>query len=154
MDSSLNAAAYPFFVFKYNFSFRSTLLRPGVEYVASHEVALGPSGQRLALSYGAQWQREAEVTDQGGDFGPAHSDFGRANAAVFTELQGRLGTRLPARVGARLDKFQGLAAELSPRASVVLEGGPDRLAPPLAAGGPFKTPDVDPPFLATPTTYA
>ncbi len=152
MDSSLNAAAYPFFVFNYNFSFRSTLLRPGVEYVASHEVALGPSGQRLALSYGAQWQREAEVTDQGGDFGPAHSDFGRANAAVFTELQGRLGTRLSALAGARLDKFQGLAAELLPRASLVVEVVPDRLALRLAAGRAFKAPNVDQQFLATPMT--
>jgi vitamin B12 transporter len=151
-DSLLNAAAYPFFVFNYNFSFRSTLLRPGLEYVASHELSLGHAGQRLALSYGAQWQREAEANSQGGDFGPDHSEFRRANAAVFTELQGRLGTRLSALAGARLDKFQGLAAELLPRASLVVEVVPDRLALRLAAGRAFKAPNVDQQFLDTPAT--
>jgi vitamin B12 transporter len=151
-DSLLNAASYPFFVFNYNFSFRSTLLRPGVEYVASHEVPLGRSGQRLALSYGAQWQREAEVTNQAGDFGPAHSYFSRANAAVFTELQGRLGTRLSVLAGARLDKFRGLDAELLPRASVVVAVVPDRLALRLAAGRAFKAPNVDQQFLDTPAS--
>jgi vitamin B12 transporter len=151
-DSLLNAAVYPFFVFNYNFNFRSTLLRPGVEYVASHDLSLGHLGQRLALSYGAQWQREAEANSQGGDFGPAHSDFGRANAAVFTELQGWLGSRLSALAGARLDKFQGLDAELLPRASVVVQVVPDRLALRLAAGRSFKAPNVDQQFLDTPAS--
>lgn len=151
-DSSLNAAAYPFFVFNYNFYFRSTLLRPGLEYVAGHELAVGQGGQRLALSYGAQWQRETEANNQAGDFGPDHSDFGRANAAVFTELQGRLGPRLSALAGARLDKFEGLAAELLPRASVVVQVVPDRLALRLAAGRSFKAPNVDQQFLNNPAT--
>jgi vitamin B12 transporter len=151
-DSLLNAASYPFFVFNYNFSFLSTLVRPSLEYVASHEMSLGRVGQRLVLSYGAQWQREAEMNNQGGDFGPAHSEFGRANAAVFTELQGRLGTRLSVLAGARLDKFEGLAAELLPRASVVVDLVPDRLALRLAAGRAFKAPNVDQQFLDTPAT--
>jgi vitamin B12 transporter len=151
-DTSLMTSAYPFFVFNYNFNFRSTLLRPALEYVATHDLPLGRSGQRLALSYGAQWQREAEANHQGGDFGPAMSDFGRENAAVFTELQGRLGTRLSALAGARLDKFQGLTAELLPRASVVVEVVPDRLALRLAAGRAYKAPNVDQQFLDTPAT--
>jgi outer membrane receptor protein involved in Fe transport len=151
-DTLLAATAYPFFVSNYNLLFRGTLLRPRLEYVGSNELPLGRAGSRLALSYGVDWQREAESTSQAGDFGPAQSDFGRSNAAVFTELQSRLGSRLSLLTGARLEKFQGLSAELLPRASVVVALVPERLALRLAAGRAFKAPNVDQQFLDNPAT--
>ena len=151
-DSSLDAASYPFFVSNFTLSFRSTLLRPGLEYVGSNELSLGRAGSKLAVSYGASWQREAEATSLAGDFGPSHTDFGRPSAAVFTELQSRVGPRLSVLSGARLEKFQAMRAELLPRASVVVALVPDRLALRAAAGRAFKAPNVDQQFLENPAT--
>src|SRR3989475_61559 len=151
-DSSLDAASYPFFVSNFTLSFRSTLLRPGLEYVGSNELSLGQAGSKLAVSYGASWQREAEATSLAGDFGPSHTDFGRPSAAVFTELQSRVGPRLSVLTGARLEKFQAMRAELLPRASVVVALVPDRLALRAAAGRAFKAPNVDQQFLENPAT--
>ena len=151
-DSSLNAASYPFFVANFTLSFRSALLRPSLEYVGSNELSLGRAGSKLAVSYGASWQREAEATSQAGDFGPSHTDFRRPSAAVFTELQSRLGPRLSVLSGARLEKYQAMPAELLPRASVVVALVPDRLALRAAAGRAFKAPNVDQQFLENPAT--
>lgn len=142
--------AYPFFVFNYNFHFRSVLLRPGLEYVGTHEVAAGAA--HVAFSYGARWQRETETNDQAGDFGPSHMVLGRANSALFTELQGRWGPRLSALVGARLEKFAGLRAELLPRAGLVFAVVPERFSLRASAGRSFKAPNVDQQYLATPST--
>ena len=101
-DSSLNAASYPFFVANYTLGFRSTLLRPGLEYVGSNARSLGRAGSKLAVSYGASWQREAEATSQAGDFGTSYTDFARPSAAVFTELQGQVRPRLSVLTGARV----------------------------------------------------
>jgi vitamin B12 transporter len=152
MRDSLDATAYPFFVSNYNLTFRSTLLRPSVEYVGTKELSLGRAGSRLAVSYGAAWQRETEANAQAGDFGSAHSDFGRTNTAIFAELQSRLGPRLSVLTGARLEKFQGLRAELVPRASVVATIVPDRLAVRAAAGRAFKAPNIDQQLLDNPAT--
>jgi vitamin B12 transporter len=151
-DTLLNPGSYPFFVANYTLHFRSTLLRPSVEYVGSTELSLGHAGSQLAVSYGAGWQTEAEANSQAGDFGPSTTQFGRANAAVFSELQGRLGPRLSVLTGARLEKFQGLPAELLPRASLVVALIPDRLAVRAAAGRAFKVPNLDQQLLDNPAT--
>ena len=151
-DSLLNPASYPFFVSNYNLSFRSTLLRPSIEYVGTNELSLGRGGSQLAISYGAGWQTEAEANSQAGDFGSSNTEFGRANAAVFSELQGRLGPRLSLLTGARLEKFQGLPIELLPRASVLVALLPDRLAVRAAAGRAFKAPNLDQQLLDNPGT--
>jgi len=151
-DSSLNAASYPFFVANYTLGFRSTLLRPGLEYVGSNALSLGRAGSKLAVSYGASWQREAEATSQAGDFGTSYTDFARPSAAVFTELQGQVRPRLSVLTGARVEKFRGMPVELLPRASVVVALLPDRLALRAAAGRAFKAPNVDQQFLENPAT--
>jgi len=106
----------------------------------------------LAVSYGAAWQTESEGTDQAGDFGPSHTEFDRTNAALFTELQGRLGSRVSALTGARLEKYHGMTAELLPRASVLVDVVRDRLALRAAAGRAFKAPNLDQQFLENPGT--
>ena len=152
-DGVTDSTSYPFFVFDFNFSFRSTLLRPGLEYVGSNALRLGKAGaSQLTVSYGAEWQRESEANSQAGDFGPSHTDLDRSDEAVFTEVQGRLGPRVSVLSGARLEKFQGLTAELLPRASVVVAVVPDRLALRAAAGRAFKAPNVDQQFLENPGT--
>ena len=150
-DNSLDSTSYPFFVSNFNLSFRSALLRPAVEYVGTNQLSLRRAGP-LTVSYGATWQTEAEGTDLAGDFGPSHSEFDRGNAALFTELQGSLGSRVSAITGARLEKFHGLPAEFLPRASVLVAVVPDRLALRAAAGRAFKAPNVDQQFLDNPAT--
>ncbi len=151
-DTSLDAAAYPFFVFNYNFWSRGTLLRPSVSYTGSNELPLAGARTRLTVAYGASWQREMESYAQTGDFGPANTFFGRDDAALFAELTGRVGPRLSLLAGARLERIQGLAAELLPRASVVLAVVPGRLSLRAAAGRAFKAPNVDQQYLDNPST--
>ena len=151
-DSALDAVSYPFFVSNFNLGFRSAQLRPTLEYVGSNELSLGRAASPLAVSYGAAWQTEAEGTDLAGDFGPSHTEFDRTNAALFTELQGRLGPRVSALTGARLEKYHGLAAELLPRASVLVDVVPNRLALRAAAGRAYKAPNLDQQFLENPAT--
>ncbi len=146
-DSSLDPTAYPFFVFNYNFWSRGTLLRPSVAYLGSNELPLARPDRRLTLAYGATWQREMETDSQSGDFGPGRTFFGRDNAAAFTELTGRLGPRLAVLAGARVEKFQGLPAELLPRASVVVAVVPGRFSLRAAAGRGFVAPNVDQQYL-------
>jgi vitamin B12 transporter len=151
-DGVTDTTPYPFFVFDANFAFRSTLWRPGLEYVGSNQIALGRAGAQLLVSYGAEWQREAEENDQAGDFGPSHTEFHRANEAVFTEVQGRLGPRLTVLTGARLEKFEGLSAELLPRAGAVVTIVPQWVALRAATGRAFKAPNVDQQLLDNPST--
>ena len=151
-DNALDSASYPFFVSNFNLTFRSAQLRPTIEYVGSNELSLGRAASPLAVSYGAAWQTESEGTDLAGDFGPSHTEFDRTNASLFTELQGRLGPRVSALTGARLEKYHGLSAELLPRASVLLDLVPDRLALRAAVGRAFKAPNLDQQFLENPAT--
>ena len=151
-DRALDSASYPFFVSNFNLSFRSAQLRPTVEYAGSNELSLGRAASPVAVSYGAAWQTESEGTDLAGDFGPSRTELDRSNAALFTELQGRLGSRVSALIGARLEKYHGLPAELIPRASVLVDVVPDRLALRAAAGRAFKAPNLDQQFLDNPAT--
>jgi vitamin B12 transporter len=150
-DSTLNPAAYPFFVFNFDLEARSTLLRPSLEYVGSNELSFAGSLSRLALAYGARWQREMESSSQAGDFGPAQTFFGRNNSALFTEVQSQVGP-ISVLAGARVEKFQGLPAALLPRASVVVSLVPDRLSLRATAGRAFTAPNVDQQYLDNPAT--
>ena len=144
--------SYPFFIANYNLSFRSTLWRPGLQYVGTNDWSFGASASQLSLSYGASWQHETELAAQMGDFGPSRTDFRRGNDAAFTELQGRFGARVFALAGARLEKFQGLPSELLPRASLVVAIVPERFAVRAAAGRAFKAPNIDQQYLDNPAT--
>ena len=86
-DSSAN---YPFiegdsgFVADFNLSYQSKILRPALKYVGTNELSLGRPGSRLAVSYGAEWQRESEVDLQAGDFGVSRNEYAQQQA-LFTE---------------------------------------------------------------------
>jgi len=151
-DSLPGVDTLPFFVFNFNFDFRSTLLRPGLEYVGRKDFAVTDEGPRFTWSFGASWQREAEVNTQDGDFGSSRTSFSRSDAALFTELQGRVGRRVSGLVGGRLERFEGLPAELTPRAGLVVTLIPGRLAVRAAAGRSFKAPNVDQQYLENPGT--
>jgi outer membrane receptor protein involved in Fe transport len=142
-DSSLDVSAYPFFIFNANFWSRGTLLRPSFAYVGSNDLAGPQSETGLSIAYGATWQREMETYAQTGDYGPANTFFGRNDAAVFSEVSGHLGARLAVLAGARVERIQGLPAELLPRASVVVAVVPGVLSLRAAAGRSFKSPNVD-----------
>lgn len=141
-----------FFVFDANLDYRSRLLRPALEYSASHQLRAAPGTGGLVLSYGALWRREALEEEISGDFSD-RVEFDRDSRALFGELLLGVAPRLSALVGARAEKYQGLDATLTPRASVVFDLLPARLSLRAAWGEAFKVPDlrqqyVDNPFIA------
>lgn len=147
-DSTLDPVRYPT-IPNYTIRAQILLLRPGVEYLGSNVLGLGKRGSQLTVSYGAQWQREHEVDDNSGDF-TQHDQLNRSNEALFTELQGALGQRLSLIAGARLEKYQGLASQLLPRASIVVGIVPGWLSLRAAAGRAFLVPNISAQYLSVP----
>ncbi len=147
-DTTLDPARYPN-VPNYTIRAQSTLRRPSFEYLGNNVLSVGRAGSQLTVSYGAQWQREAEVDDNTGDF-TQHDTLNANNEAVFTELQGSFGSRLSIITGGRFEKHQGLPSALLPRGSVVVGVVPRWLSLRLAAGRAFLVPNISDRYLNVP----
>ncbi len=144
---------FDFFVFDATFRFDSDFWRTKVDYVGTIQPVLSSTDAQLTLSYGAAWEREDLSNVITGDF-EDDIDFDRSSTAAFGEVQALLGDRVSLVTGARLEKYQGLSVDLSPRASVVVHALPRRLTLRAAAGRAFKAPNlqqqfVDNPFIAS-----
>jgi len=156
-DGVTDSTAYPYisgdsgFVADFNLSYQSKILRPALEYVGSNVLPLGGSGSTLTWSYGASLQTESEVDLQSGDFGDTRNEYDRSSTALFTELQGELGTRVSVLGGARLEHYEGLPTQALPRGSVVFAIVPGRLALRAAAGRAFLAPNLTNQFLSNPS---
>lgn len=148
MQDGIDPAAYPFFVFDFNFDLRSVLWRQSLEWVAIHPGASG----RPTVSFGARGEREVLSVDQGGDFGPDTSAYRRRNGALFAELDGTLAQRLHYVVGARTEQLQGLGTHLMPRAGLAYDLVPTQLTVRAAAGRAFKAPNLQQQYLDNPFT--
>jgi outer membrane receptor protein involved in Fe transport len=146
----LDPAAYPFFVFDFDFALTSLLHRTSAEYIGSVRALDGDAV--LAVAYGGKAEREDLAIDQSGDFGDSRSDFDRNNVAGFTELQGRLGTAVSFLAGVRFEKFEGLSSEVLPRAALVWSAVSDVLKIRAAVGRAFKAPNLQQQFLVNPFT--
>lgn len=150
----LDPAAFPFFVFDFNFQFESELWRPTVEYIGTHRVSLAGGQSALAVSYGGTVQWERESTVQGGDFGDDAAEFDRGNRALVGEIQGRVGSTLSFLAGARAEKYEGLPTRLVPRASAVVTLVPGALSLRAAVGRGYKAPNLQQQFLVNPFVEA
>lgn len=142
-----------FFVFDATITSASDLWRTTVEYLGSYTTAPDPVTARLALAYGAAWEREDLHTALTGDFGDDQAEFDRQSVAGFVDLRTRLHPRLDAMVGARAERYEGLSTEVTPRGSLVVDAVPDRLSVRAAAGRAYKVPNLrqqfqDDPFIA------
>ena len=154
IDSGVPAADAALFP-NYDLRYKSTLARPGVEYVGTNEFGIGRA--RLIPSYGASWQEESEVDQQAGTYsspqgtsGASTSSYHRSNEGLFAELQSVVG-RLSLLAGARLEKFEGLASVVVPRGSVVLTVVPHWLALRAAAGRAFEVPNLSQQYTSNPS---
>jgi outer membrane cobalamin receptor len=151
-QDGLDPANFPFFVFDFNFTLRSELWRPSVEYVMTNDIPIASEASQLSVSYGARAEWEDLSTEQGGDFGDNRADFDRNNQAVFAELQGTIGSRVSFLAGGRFEEFKGLTGQFLPRASLAIELIPDVLRLRAAAGRAFKAPNLQQQFLENPFT--
>ncbi|MCZ6916728.1 MAG: TonB-dependent receptor [Gemmatimonadetes bacterium] len=138
----------PFFVFDANLKFEADLWRTKVDYVGTVSPEVSNSTD-LTFSYGAAWEREDVANTITGDFEDA-SEFARSSGAVFGEVQARFGDRLSIVAGGRLEKFQEIDADFSPKASAVLHVVPQTLALRTAVGRAFKAPNLQQQFVDNP----
>ena len=136
---------YDFFVFDANILFNSVFSRTGAEYVGRYH----PIASRIALSYGLQTEREALEEHSSGDFGPSSIEFARNSGAAFGEAQLTPTNGLEILAGARLEKYEGLEPELTPRASATFQLVPDRVMLRAAAARGFKAPNLHQEYAAS-----
>jgi outer membrane cobalamin receptor len=148
---------YPFFIFDANFRLDSRLLRTGFEYTGSFRTG-NTSGRDIALTWGALVEREDLEDATSGDFPASNQQLDRASVAGFGELLVTPVNWLDVIAGARIERYEGLSAVVTPRASAVIDLGPlfghsesQRLvALRFAAGRAYKAPNLQDQFLDNP----
>ena len=140
---------FPFFVFDASFTFDADLWRTTVDYVGTAENALATDDALVTVSYGASWQQEDLTNVIAGDF-TDDTQFDRSSVAGFGEVQAQLGDRVSLVTGMRLEKYQALDADITPRASIVVYAVPQRLALRGAVGRAFKAPNLQQQFVENP----
>jgi vitamin B12 transporter len=144
-DSRDGVAMYDFFVFDANIDYNFRFSRTGVEYVGRYH----PAASRVALSYGLQTEREALDESSSGDFGPSSLEVARNSGAAFGEARLTPTKRLEILAGARVEKYEDLDAELTPRASATFVLLPDRVVLRASAAGGFKAPNLQQEYAAS-----
>ena len=137
-DNAGASGQYEFFIFDANFRYRADVRRTNAEYIAGFQ----SKDNRLGVSAGAQWEREALEEALAGDFGDANQELKRDSRAGFAELQISPIARLDVLLGSRFEKYDGLDGEHTPRASVVFDALPERLRLRAAVARGFKTPNL------------
>jgi vitamin B12 transporter len=142
-----------FFVFDANFFMESVLMRSTAEYVGSWDGRDGVDGSGVAVTWGAQAEREELDTESDGDFGPGEQVLDRNSGALFGEVRAGIGRGLRLMAGARAERYEGLGTEVTPRASAALHVIPRVLTVRAAVARGYKAPNlqeqyVDNPFIA------
>jgi vitamin B12 transporter len=149
-DAVAESTSYPFFVFDANFLLKSQLDRTTFGYDGSVQLGDLDRPRPYRLAYGALWEHEGLTDRQRGDYGDSDISFDRPNAALYLEAHAPLTARLNTLVGARLDKYEGLPAELSPRASATFELVPGIAALRAAGGRAYKAPNLQQQYAESP----
>lgn len=134
-----------FFVFDADLQFRDDLHRAGVETGASLEVG------SLRATAGVSLEREELDETIEGDFASPPLFLERSSVAGFGEAAWRFHPRATVGVGLRVESYEELEAEVSPRASVAVEAS-DGVTFRAVMGRAFKAPNlqqqyVDNPFI-------
>ena len=142
--------AYPFFVFDATFRLHSLLHRTTLDYAGTTRLADIGNVAGLALSYGAQWERESLRDRTSGEFGDGEQKLSQTNGAGFVELQARPFPRLSLLAGARAEKFEKVDTEIVPRGSMAFEVLPGQFALRASAGRAYKAPNLQDVFVNNP----
>lgn len=149
-DDVAGTTEFEGFVFDADFRLEDVLWRATVEYLGTYAVRPRGPGTRVSLSYGSQWEREDLHDQTSGEFGDGQQRFARDAVSGFAEVLVEGSTGFGVTAGARIEKYEGLDAELVPRASAAWSLVPGRLTVKAAAGRAFKAPNLQEQFLDNP----
>ena len=132
-----------FFLFDANLDFTAERSRMSAEY--GGRVELVPASARLGFAYGVVAEREEVTETITGDF-TGNSAFDRPSVAGYGEVLVEADERLAVLAGVRVEKFEGLAAGVTPRLSASYQALPAfRLRG--AVGRAFKAPNLRDQFV-------
>lgn len=148
-DKKDNVPAQSFFVFDANFFMESVLDRNTVEYAGTWD-GRAADGSGVALTWGAQGEREALDTESDGDFGPGEQALDRSSGALFAEVRGGIGRAVRLMAGARAERYEGLETEVTPRASAAVHVIPHRLTLRAAVARGYKAPNLQEQYVNNP----
>ncbi|HYR12207.1 MAG TPA: TonB-dependent receptor [Longimicrobium sp.] len=149
-DEKDGVPAQSFFVFDANFFMESVLVRSGLEYVGSWDGRRAEDGSGLALTWGAQGEREALETESDGDFGLGEQALDRGSGALFGEARVGIGRSVRLMAGARAERYEGLGTEVTPRASAAIRIVPDLLTVRAAVARGYKAPNLQEQYVENP----
>jgi vitamin B12 transporter len=148
-DDVADSGDFDFFIFDADFRLDTDLDRSAIEYTGTYDF-LSDQDQRVAFSYGGIWEREALTDRTSGQFGEGTLELDRQSLAGYAEFQTDLIPRVDLLLGARIEKFEDLAAEVTPRASLQVGVVPRVLNLRAAAGRAYKAPDLQQQYLDNP----
>lgn len=142
-----------FFVVDANLTATNDVRRVAAEYLGSYASGPSASTARFAVAYGARWEREDLHTGLTGDFGDSEADFDRDSYAAFADIRSQPHSRVDILVGSRVEHYEGIGTEVTPRGSVVFRAIPGFFSLRAAAGRAYKAPNLrvqfqDDPFIA------
>lgn len=141
-------AGASFFVFDANLRFTSDLVRSGAEVGGSHTSA------RLRAAYGVGVENESLEDRITGDFGGPPVVLDRSSVAAFGEVAVSPGASLTLGAGLRAERYEGLDAEVTPRASVAWTPAIPGLTVRAAAGRAYKAPNLQQQYVNNPFIVA
>src|SRR5688572_23512905 len=145
IDTKDNVLSDQFFIFDESFTFNDLLRRNTAEYTLSFE----PFADALRITAGGQVERESLKETTGGGIGDDQVEFDRASLAGYAEVQATLARRVDLLVGSRVEKYEEIDAEFTPRASIGIAVLPDlRLR--AAAARAFKAPNLQQTYANNP----
>ncbi len=149
-DDVAETGDYPFSIFDADFTFDSDLRRYAVDYTGTYELLPAGADGNLTLSAGALWEHE-ELTDRtSGEFGEGEQELNRNSIAGFAEITTGVIPRSDLLIGARVEKYEGLSAEVTPRASLRVNAVRDLLDLRGAAARAYKAPNLQQQYLDNP----
>lgn len=148
-DDVGSSGDYDFSIFDADFRLDSDLDRSTVEYAGAYDFA-SDANRRLVLSYGGVWEREALTDRTSGEFGEGRLELDRQSLAGYAEIQTNVVPRVDLLFGSRIEKFEGLTAEITPRASLQIGIMPSLLNLRAAAGRAYKAPNLQQQYLDNP----
>ena len=138
----------PVFVFDATFRLDSRLRRSAIEYAGDYRAG-GALSDDVIVSWGARFEHEALDDTTSGDF-TGKVDLERGSTAGFAELLVRPSPWLDLLAGARIEKYDGLDAAVTPRASAVVRIVPARFSLRFATGRAYKAPNLQDQYADNP----
>ncbi len=147
-DNLSASASYPFFIFNATFHQDSRVVRKGLEY--DFEYRSRGARDAVVLSWGVRGERESLDNSTLFEGSPDSQQLARNSTSVFGEALLTPSSRLDLLAGARVEKFDGLDAAVTPRGSAVLHLVPGQLSLRLAAGRAYKAPNIQDQYANNP----